>query len=211
MLPSFSVVQSARALGERLVLASHNPGKLVELRTLLRAWGLELASAGGLGLPEPAETGESFEANARIKALSAAAASDLPALADDTGLVVPVLAGAPGVHTARWADEHGGWRKARRTLAEQTGLLESEGPVQAELHCALCLAWPDGEAVVASAVVSGTLHWPPEPALPGFAAMFEPHVGLVSHRGILIHRQLAFTRLEAMLREREGVISPSGR
>lgn len=193
---------SPSPLQGRLILASHNPGKLVELRTLVRPWGLEVASAGGLGLPEAEESADTFEGNATLKAVSAARHAGSVALADDTGLVVPKLGGRPGVQTARYAAQHRSWKAARLALADEVGLRESN-EASAELYCALCLAWPSGAQIVESARIDGRLVWPPNPSLPGFAAMFEPNEELISHRGILAHRRLAFARLNAVLRDRE--------
>ena len=122
----------------RLILATHNEGKLAELRRLVAGWDAEVVSVGELGAPEPEETGATFEANALLKARAAAEAFDAIALGDDGGLVVPELGGIPGVHSSRWVAQQHGWVAARERLVFEAGLCE--GPprrVEATLHCAL--------------------------------------------------------------------------
>jgi XTP/dITP diphosphohydrolase len=149
-----------RAITERLVIATHNPGKLRELRGLLEPYGVDAISAGELGLAEPAETGASFGENARIKAQAAAAASGLPAFADDSGLAVDALDGAPGVQSARWAgpdkDFAGAMKKIENLLQQRRATDRS-----AHFVCALCVAWPDGHVEEFDARVNGELVWPP--------------------------------------------------
>jgi len=152
-----------RRIVGRLVIATHNPGKLAEMRELLAAYGVEAVSAGELGLDEPPETGASFRDNARIKAASAAAAAGAPAFADDSGLVVDALDGAPGIQSARWA---GPERDFRRAMMQIERLLQERGaldPAQRRAHfvSALCVAWPDGHVEEFEARVDGTLVWPP--------------------------------------------------
>ena len=149
-----------RFAGTRLVVASHNPGKLAEIAELLRPLGIEALSAAALGLIEPEETADSFAGNAALKARAAAKAAGLPALADDSGLVVPALGGAPGVHSARWAGPARDFGQAmRRVEAELTALGTSD--VRAAFVCALALAWPDGHVEAAEGRVEGTLVFPP--------------------------------------------------
>ena len=135
-----------RQLTGPVVIATHNPGKLGEMRDLLAPYGIEAQSAGELGLPEPNETGTTFAANARIKATAAAKATGKPAFADDFGLVVEALGGEPGIHSARWAGPDKDFRGAMNTI--QTLLIErgAKPPEQRRMHfvAALCLAWPDG-------------------------------------------------------------------
>jgi XTP/dITP diphosphohydrolase len=142
----------------RLVLATHNAGKVVELQELVTPHGLEVISAGSLGLPEPEETGDTFIANAELKALAASLATGLPALADDSGLCVDVLGGAPGIYSARWAGETKDFEKAMALVNESMG---NEGPRSAHFICALSLAWPDGHVETVEGRVDGTLVWPP--------------------------------------------------
>ena len=148
--------------GGKLVLASHNPGKLREIQGLLASFGVDVISAPELGLTEPEETGESFAANARIKALAAARTSGLVALADDSGLGAAALDGAPGVHSARWAgperDYAGAMEELERRLAERGALAPERR--RAAFTAALCLAWPDGHSELFEGDVHGTLVWP---------------------------------------------------
>jgi XTP/dITP diphosphohydrolase len=152
-----------RAITGRLVIATHNPGKLVEMRDLLAPFGIETVSAGELGLPEPDETGATFQANARIKAEAAAQASGLPAFADDSGLAVDALGGAPGIYSARWA---GPEKDFARAMADIEAKLQAQGattPAQrsARFVAALCVAWPDRHVEEVEADIAGTLVWPP--------------------------------------------------
>lgn len=144
--------------GARLVIATHNPGKLRELADLLRPHGLDATSAGELGLPEPAEDAPDFAGNARIKALAAAAGAGLPALADDSGFCVAALGGAPGVLSARWAGPGKDFAPAMdRVRREMAGSADR----RAWFVCALCLAWPDGHADTFQGRVDGAVAWPP--------------------------------------------------
>ena len=141
----------------RLVLATHNPGKVVELAELLGPHGLDVVSAGSLGLPEPDETEDSFIGNARLKALSAATLSGLPAIADDSGLCVDALGGAPGIYSARWAGPGKDFTVAMARVNDELG----DASRTAHFICALCVAWPDGHSEVVEGRVDGTLVWPP--------------------------------------------------
>src|SRR5580700_10834599 len=145
------------AHGDRLVIASHNPGKLVELADLLAPFGVAAVAAGALGLPEPEETGDSFEANAALKARAAAAGSGLPALADDSGLVVPALGGAPGIYSARWAGPAKDFRIAMERVQRELG----DQDRNAAFVAVLALAWPDGPTELFRGEVEGSLTWPP--------------------------------------------------
>jgi XTP/dITP diphosphohydrolase len=149
--------------GMRLVVASHNPGKVREIRELVAPHGLSVVSAGELGLPEPEETGDTFVANAELKAVAAAQGSGLPALSDDSGLEVESLGGAPGIYSARWAGEAKDFAVAMRRVAEEVrgrGGWREPGP-RANFTCALCLAWPDGATELFEGKVYGHLVWPP--------------------------------------------------
>jgi XTP/dITP diphosphohydrolase len=152
-----------RFAGGRLLVATHNRGKLEEIVALLDPFPFEVVSAAALGLPEPAETEQTFVGNARIKAHAAALTSGLPALADDSGIEVDALGGAPGVHTADWAELPGGGRDfhqaMRRTWAEleQTG---APAPRTARFRCTLVLAWPDAHDEVFEGAVEGQCVWP---------------------------------------------------
>jgi XTP/dITP diphosphohydrolase len=166
----------------KLVIASHNAGKVREIRALLLPYGIEPVSAGDLGLPEPVETGTSFAENALLKAHASAQGSGLPALADDSGLCVAALGGAPGVYTADWAErqayEGGPGRDWYMAMGKVEGKLAELGPDvdrSSYFVCTLALAWPDGHAEVFEGRVHGTLAWPPRGALGfGYDPVFIP-------------------------------------
>ncbi|MCR9219339.1 MAG: RdgB/HAM1 family non-canonical purine NTP pyrophosphatase [Alphaproteobacteria bacterium] len=144
--------------GGKLVIASHNPGKVREIGDLLDRFGVEPVSAAALGLPEPEETGETFAANARLKALAAAEAATLPALADDSGLAVDALDGAPGIYSARWAGPEKDFALAMERVHEaMADSVDRTG----RFVCALALAWPGGECAVFEGTVDGLIVWPP--------------------------------------------------
>ena len=153
----------SRKLTGPVVIATHNPGKLAEMRDLLAPYGITAQSAGELNLPEPQETGETFAANARIKAMAAAKATGQVAFADDSGLVVDALGGEPGIHSARWAGPNKDFRFAMNRI--QTLLIErgARTPDQRRAHfiAALCLAWPDGHTEEFEGRVDGVAVWPP--------------------------------------------------
>ena len=194
------------------MIATHNPGKLAEMRELLAPHGVEAISAGELGLDEPEETGDSFRANAQIKAVAAAKATQFPAFADDSGLAVEALEGAPGIFSARWA---GPTKDFAAAMAQIERLLQERGaktPAQRRAHfvSALCVAWPDGHLEEVEARVEGTLVWPPrgaagfgyDPAfLPdGYTRTFGEMTSIEKHGlpplGLgLSHRARAFVKL----------------
>jgi XTP/dITP diphosphohydrolase len=159
--PPSSVV--CRPITGRLVIATHNPGKLAEMRELLAPYGIDAISAGELDLPEPDEDGMSFRDNARIKAQAAALATGLPAFADDSGLVVDALDGAPGIHSARWAGPEKNFRRAMETIQVKLYERGATAPEKRAAHfvSALCVAWPDGHVEDFEARVDGSLVWPP--------------------------------------------------
>jgi XTP/dITP diphosphohydrolase len=144
--------------GSRLVLASHNPGKLAELTDLLRPHGVAVIAAGSLGLPEPDEDAPDFVGNARIKALAAARACGLPALADDSGFCVAALNGAPGVHSARWAGSAKDFSHAMQRVNRELADAQDR---RAWFVAALCLAWPDEHTATFVGRVDGQAIWPP--------------------------------------------------
>ena len=166
-----------RRIDGRLVIATHNPGKLAEMRELLAPHGIEAVSAGELGLDEPDETGDSFRANARIKAIAAAQATGLPAFADDSGLVVEALDGAPGIYSARWAGENKDFMAAMtriERLLQERGATTSDKR-KAHFVSALCVAWPDDHLEEVEAKAFGTLVWPPRGTAGfGYDPMFLP-------------------------------------
>jgi XTP/dITP diphosphohydrolase len=188
--------------GTRLVIASHNPGKLREIAELLAPFGVEALSAGAFGLPEPEETGESFEENAAIKARAAAEGTGLPALADDSGLVVPALGGAPGIHSARWAGPGKDFAVAMARVEQE---LTGKDDRRAHFVCALCLAWPDGDKTTFLGRVDGKLVWPPRGERGfGYDPIFRPEGYDVSfgemeprHKHAISHRARAFGKFVA--------------
>jgi len=209
-----------RRITGALVIATHNPGKLAEMRELLAPHGVEAVSAGDLGLDEPEETGQTFRANAAIKAIAAAKATQLPAFADDSGLVVDTLDGAPGIYSARWAGETKDFMAAMTRIER---LLQERGattPDKRKAHfiSALCVAWPDGHVEEFEATVDGTVVWPPRGTLGfGYDPLFLPDGqtqtfgemsaeekhGLPPHGRGLSHRARAFLKLaEACLGKR---------
>jgi XTP/dITP diphosphohydrolase len=150
------------AAGSKLVVASHNPGKVWEINQLIAPYGFAAVSAGDLGLSEPEETEPTFIGNARLKALGAAQAAGLPALADDSGLEVACLGGAPGIYSARWAGPTKDFSIAMRKVAEEITARHGwthPGP-RANFISVLCLAWPDGETLEFEGTIDGVLVWP---------------------------------------------------
>jgi XTP/dITP diphosphohydrolase len=162
-LPSARKLLFQAGIRPKLVIATHNPGKLKEMRELLMSYGIEAVSAGELGLAEPAESGMSFEENARIKASAAATAAGLPAFADDSGLTVDALDGDPGIYSARWAGPEKDFRHAMQTVEDKLRERGARERSQRNAHfvSALCLAWPDGHVEEFEGTVDGTLVWPP--------------------------------------------------
>jgi XTP/dITP diphosphohydrolase len=208
-----------RPLSGRLVIATHNPGKLAEMRGLLAPYGIDATSAGELNLNEPDEIGMTFRDNARIKALAAAAAARLPAFADDSGLAVAALDGEPGIHSARWAGPDRNFHRAMKTIEEKLLELGVTEPERRRAHfiSALCLAWPDGHVEEFEGRVDGTLVWPPRGDKGfGYDPMFLPdgHArtfgemsseekhGLPPHGKGLSHRARAFRKLAEACLER---------
>jgi XTP/dITP diphosphohydrolase len=208
-----------RQLSGQLVIATHNPGKLAEMRELLAPHGVEAVSAGQLGLGEPEETGTSFRTNAAIKAVGAANAAKLPAFADDSGLVVDALGGAPGILSARWAGPNKDFNAA---MARIERLLQERGattPHQRRAHfvSALCVAWPDEHIEEVEARVDGTLVWPPRGTAGfGYDPMFMPdgfdrtfgEMSSIEKHGLpplglgLSHRARAFVKLAELCLDR---------
>jgi XTP/dITP diphosphohydrolase len=168
---------ACRPISGRLVIATHNPGKLTEMRELLAPYRIDAISASDMGLNEPEETGTTFRDNARIKAQAAANASGLSAFADDSGLVVDALDGAPGIHSARWAGPDRNFRRAMETIEEKLRGIGATTPEQRKAHfvSALCVAWPDGHLEEFEGRVDGVLIWPPRGDKGfGYDAMFLP-------------------------------------
>ena len=144
---------------QTLIIASHNKGKVAEIADLLAPFGLDVVSAGALNLPEPEETGLTYIANAELKALAAAKAANMPALADDSGLSVTALGGAPGIYSARWAGPDKDFNHAMKRVADAL-LMSGTTDRSAEFVCALTLAWPDGHKLSFEGRVGGTIAWP---------------------------------------------------
>ena len=203
-----------KLLPGRLVIASHNQGKVREIRDLLAPFGIEPVSAGELGLPEPKETGTTFAENALIKAQASAQGSGLPALSDDSGLEVMALGGRPGVYTADWAERQWFEGEAGRdwymAMGKVEGLLAEQGPDvdrSAAFVCTLALAWPDGHSEVFEGRVAGSLTWPPRGTLGfGYDPVFVPAGGSATFAEIdpaekhaISHRADAFQKLVAAL------------
>ena len=186
--------------GARLVLASHNQGKLREIFEMLAPLGVEVISAGGLGLPEPDETEDTFEGNARIKALAAATASGLPALSDDSGFCVGALGGAPGVVSALWAGPGRDFAPAMARVRREMG---DNPDHRAWFVSVLCLAWPDGHTECFEGRVDGTVVWPPRGEQGfGYDPMFLPEGGRLTYgemdqgeKHATSHRARAFAQL----------------
>jgi len=185
--------------GDRVVIASHNPGKVEEIAALLAPFAVVTIAAGSLGIPEPEETGDSFEANAALKARAAAEASGLPTFADDSGLVVPALGGAPGIYSARWAGPAKDFRLAMERVHRELG----DKDRSARFVAVLALAWPQGDTELFRGEVEGTLTWPPRGDRGfGYDPMFIPRGGTLTfgemdpiekHR--ISHRARAFAKL----------------
>jgi XTP/dITP diphosphohydrolase len=190
-----------RFSGGRLVIASHNHGKVQEIAALLEPFAVGTVSAGSLGLPEPEETGDSFEANAGLKAHAAAAASGLPALADDSGLVVPALGGAPGIYSARWAGSNKDFAAAMARVERELGNRDRS----ALFVAVLALTWPDGHLEAFRGEVRGRLVWPPRGERGfGYDPMFVPNGGSLTFGEMdpvdkhkISHRARAFAKLAA--------------
>ena len=201
-----------RRISGRLVIATHNPGKLIEMRYLLAPYGVDAVSAGDMGVGEPEETEATFRGNARLKAEVSTKATGLPAFADDSGLVVDALDGEPGIHSARWAGPSRDFAIARQKVEDALrvrGALAADKR-QAHFISALCVAWPDGHVEEFEGRVDGVLVWPPRGDLGfGYDAMFLPDGyektfgemsgeekhGLPPHGQGLSHRARAFLKL----------------
>jgi XTP/dITP diphosphohydrolase len=185
--------------GARLTIASHNSGKVEEIAALLAPFRVETIAAGALGIPEPEETGDSFEANAELKARAAADATEMAALADDSGLVVPALGGAPGIYSARWAGPTKDFRVAMERVHRELG----DKDRSARFVAVLALAWPGGNTELFRGEAEGSLTWPPRGDRGfGYDPMFIPLGGNLTfgemdpaekHR--ISHRARAFAKL----------------
>jgi XTP/dITP diphosphohydrolase len=196
------MTSARRFIGDKLVIASHNPGKVREIGDLIRPFGVAVISASELGLAEPVEDGATFQANAIIKAKAATAASGLPALADDSGLAVAALDGAPGIYSARWAGPDKDFGTAMANVEKELGDTTDRS---AAFICALTLAWPDGHVETFEGRVDGVLVWPPRGGKGfGYDPVFQPDEHAITfgemepiekHR--MSHRAKAFADLVA--------------
>ena len=190
--------------GGQLVIASHNAGKVREIHDLLAPFGAHAISAAGLNLPEPIEDGETFVANARIKALAAAKAAKLPALSDDSGLCVHALNNEPGVYSARWAGADKDFAVAMRRIEDALHAKNAQDR-SAHFTCALCLAWPDGHVECFEGQVFGAMIWPPRGSKGfGYDPVFVPDGHDVAfaemepeEKHLISHRAAAFKLLVA--------------
>jgi len=188
----------------KLVIASHNAGKVREIADLVAPFGVTVVSAAELGLPEPEETGATFRENAELKARASAEASGLPALADDSGLAVHALGGEPGIHSARWA-ETGNGRDFRAAMAKVETALRGKADRTAHFVCVLALAWPDGHVESFEGRADGALVWPPRGGHGfGYDPIFRPDGHDITFgemapaaKGPLTHRADAFAKLVA--------------
>jgi len=200
--------------GDSLAVATHNQGKLREFRDLLSPFGIEAVSAGELGVPEPVETGETFEENAQLKAVITAFAAGKPTLADDSGLAAEALGGAPGIHSARWAGEP---RDFYRAMARVEAELEAKGATTPEMRrakfvCVLCLANPVGSVQFFEGTVEGHLVWPPRGTKGfGYDPIFVPNgydqtFGEMdpARKHAISHRAAAFAAFKAAILDADG-------
>lgn len=193
---------SRKFTGGTLVIASHNAGKVREIGELLGRFDAQVVSAGTLGLDEPEETGSTFAANAELKALAAAKAANLPALADDSGLAVDALGGDPGIYSARWAGPSKDFGAAMKLVHDKMGDTPDRG---ARFVCALALAWPDGHVETFEGVVDGDIVWPPRGGNGfGYDPFFLPTGGSLTFgemeaaaKHAISHRADAFAKLVA--------------
>ena len=202
-----------RFTDSKLVVASHNEGKVSEIRALLAPYGIETVSAGELGLSEPEETETTFQGNAAIKAHAAAQASGLPALADDSGIEIDALDGAPGVYTADWAETPNG-RDFMQAMTRAWTEVQASGrpaPHTARFNACLCLAWPDGHTETILGQAPGTLTWPPRGEHGfGYDPIFVPDAGdgrtfsEMPHeeKEAISHRTDAFRQLKTVFEDR---------
>jgi XTP/dITP diphosphohydrolase len=200
--------------GRRLVVASHNPGKVAEILDLVAPYGLQVVSAAELNLPEPEETGSTFEENATIKGMAAARCAGLPALSDDSGLEVHTLDGAPGIYSARWAGPNKDFSVAMQKVADAVCARygwTGRGP-RANFTAALCLAWPDGTSQAFIGKVYGHLVWPPRGTLGfGYDPMFVADGEMLTFgemepaaKHAISHRARAFAKFVASCLEAPG-------
>ena len=193
--------------GSRLIIATHNPGKLREMADLLRPYAVDAVSAGDLGLPEPAEDAPDFAGNARIKALTATT-TGMPALADDSGFCVAALGGAPGIYSARWAGPAKDFSSAMERVERE---LDGQADRRAWFVSALCLAWPDGATATFMGRVTGEVVWPPRGEKGfGYDPIFLPAGGAETYGEMdQAHKQATSHRAQAMAQLVRACLSPA--
>ncbi|MDO5528238.1 MAG: RdgB/HAM1 family non-canonical purine NTP pyrophosphatase [Paracoccus sp. (in: a-proteobacteria)] len=194
---------------KRVLVATHNAGKLEEMRALFGAYGVEVVGAAEMSLPEPAETEDSFLGNARIKARAAVEATGLPALADDSGISVDALGGAPGVYTADWAETGDGrdFGMAMERTWRELEAIDAPSPRRAQFRCTLVMAWPDGHEEAFEGVLPGQVVWPPRGREGhGYDPIFQPDghketLGTMTpaQKNEISHRAMAFEKLRRIL------------
>ena len=197
---------------DQLVIATHNKGKLLEIQALFEDFDFRVISAGNLGLAEPEETETSFRGNALLKARTAAFAAKLPAIADDSGLMVAALDGAPGIYSARWAAPDGDFDKAMQRVHDELTQANADD-MSACFVCALALVWPDGDEVCVEGRVAGQIIWPPRGTFGfGYDAIFQPTGHCQSFgemdptaKHAISHRAHAFSQLIAQVFPAENV------
>jgi len=192
------------------VLATHNPGKARELNELFARLPVRLVSARDIGLPEPEETGVTFEANAELKAVAAARASGRLALADDSGVAVHALGGEPGIHTGRWAGEGRDFELARSRVQQRLNEIGPEASRRATYVCVLCVAWPDGHTRIFRGEALGMLVWPIRGDLGhGFEPMFLPDGYAITYGEMTpAHRLRVNARAAAMRQLKDALFGP---
>ena len=197
----FKMEKKRKFLEQKIIIASHNQGKVREISALLKPYGIEAISAADLGLHEPEETGKTFVANAELKARSASETTNQPSLSDDSGLVVPALNGEPGIYSARWGGKEKNFNLAMNMIEERLGANTNKS---AYFVAALALCWPDGHCETFEGRVEGNLVWPPRGKLGfGYDPMFVPSGGEKTFgemepaaKHAISHRAKAFAKLE---------------
>lgn len=199
------------APSQEWVLASHNAGKVREFRALFAELPIVLRTAGELELPEPEETGTTFEANAELKAVAAARATGQPALADDSGVAVHALGGEPGIHTGRWAGDGRDFELARRKVHDRLSRLGQGASRRATYVCVLCVAWPDSQICTVRGETFGTLVWPVRGDLGhGFEPMFLPDGYAITYGEMTPEHRLRVNARAAAMRKLEEIVFGRG-
>jgi len=194
-----------------LTIASHNPGKVSEIRALLSTYNVQVQSSCDVSVSEPDETGSTFRENAIIKAVTTANSSGTLCLADDSGLSIDVLGGSPGIYSARWAGENKDFNLAIKRVEEEVMRTNSKPPWRATFNCTLCLAWPDAEFYIFEGIVEGHLVFPPRGSNGfGYDPIFRPVFSSLTfaemsaeEKQVLNHRSIAFQKMTASVFENQ--------